>query len=634
MSRRDRFVQWAVTATALAMVAFHMINTQVLMGSTYELQNVHLFFALVLAFLPGLAGGSRVSRIVALVLLVAGIGGTLYVGFSIDHLQMVLGFPEPIDVAVGVVLILLVIEATRRSWGLPLPIVAMVFLAYFFFGHLVPGPLYHRAFSFDYVISYLSVGLTGIYGQFLSISANQIYLFVVFGALFGVLGIDALLSELGKLAGRRLRSGPGQMSVVSSSLVGMITGASVANVAVTGAFTIPYMKKRGYSPELAGAIEATASTGGQIMPPVMGAAAFLMAFFIGIPYVDVMLVGIVPAVLFYIGVLFSVHCASLSENIDAPTERADMRAIAKGAPSFLIPLGIIIVLLIRSYAPDVAAFWAIIAALALSMLRSDRPKLSDLLHCMAGGALIGAKIAVSLAVVGLIAQTLITTGLGSKIAGLIELLSMGNIVLALLLTMIVAIILGCGVPPAAAYSLVAITAAPSLIRMGLDPLAAHFFAFYFAIMSAVTPPVAMGALAASALSRGSYMATSMKGFKLAISGFIIPFFIVFNPVARLQVEQLDLALGAIIAMPLSLIALSATLYGYLLTRLTRAERMLTGASALCAFGFMTFRQIAHLPLEWPMLVASVALFGTAVTRQVTERRSLARQGKSLSTSET
>lgn len=488
-------------------------------------------------------------------------------------------------------------------------IVAVVFIAYFFLGQYLPGPLNHRPFSLDYVVSYLSIGLTGIYGNFLSISANQIFLFVVFGSMFAVLGIDNFLSELGKLVGRGVSSGAAQTAVVSSSLVGMITGASVANVAVTGAFTIPYMKRVGYSPELAGAVEATASTGGQLMPPVMGAAAFLMAFFIGVPYVDIMLAGIIPAVLFYIGVLFSVHFASVKAGIVAPTDRPDMGEIVRRAPAFLLPLAIIVVLLLKSYSPDVAAFWAIIVATVIAFARKDRPSLRQFGRCMINGAMIGARVAVSLALVGMIAQTLISTGLGTKIAGLIDTLSYGNLFLGLLLTMIVAIILGCGVPPAAAYSLVAITAAPTLIRMGIPPLSAHFFCFYFAIMSAVTPPVALGALAACALSGGDYVKTSVQGFRLALSGFIVPFFIVFNPVTVLDATRWDLAAGALVAMPISIITLSALVYGYGLARLTPLERVLAALAAASAFAFTAFRHFGDIPLEFPMLALSIGSFG-------------------------
>lgn len=605
----------ATVLIGCAMVGYQMVVSQGVFVSTFVHQSVHLGFALVLVLLTGLANTGAMMRVIQIVVAVAGLIAIAYVATSIEYLNSILGFPEPIDMVVGVVLVVSVLEATRRSWGLVLPLVAGVFLLYFFFGHLAAGPLYHREFSFGYVISYLSVGLTGVYGTFLSISANQIFLFVVFGSLFAVLGIDDFLNEAGKIVGQRLRSGPAQTAVVSSSLVGMITGAAVANVAVTGAFTIPYMKRAGYSPELAGAIEATASTGGQLMPPVMGAAAFLMAFFIGIPYADVMLIAIMPALLFYLGVMVSVHFATVAAGIYAPTEKADYRLIARRAPAFLIPLLVIIVMLLMRYSPDMAAFWAIVSAIAVAQLRRDRPPLVEMMRCIARGAVVGAKIAVSLATVGLIAQTLVSTGLGSKIAGLVETFSNGNLVIALVITAIVSIILGCGVPPAAAYSLVAITAVPTLVKLGLPDISAHFFAFYFAIMSAVTPPVALGTLAATALSGGRYMPSAMMAFKLAISGFVIPFFMVFNPVLRLEVVQWDWAAGALFAMPIAIVALSAALYGHALRKLSVVERAGALLCAVSAFGYLTTRHFDKDVFEFGLLVASVLLFGWLAATQ-------------------
>lgn len=604
-----RILAGAVVAIGCGMVAYHMATTQTVLVHSYAHQNIHLVFALLLVLAPGLTSvASPAWRWSSGVLLVLGLAAAVYIGLNLERLQMIVGFPEGRDVLAGVVLIVVVIEATRRSWGLTLPVVALVFVAYFFLGHHLPGPLYHRQFDFDYVVSYLSIGLSGIYGTFLSISAYQIFLFVVFGSLFRVLGIDDFLNEAGKIVGRKARSGPAQTAVVSSSLVGMITGASIANVAITGAFTIPYMKRSGYSPELAGAVEATASTGGQLMPPVMGAAAFLMAFFIGVPYVQVMLAGIIPAALFYLGVMASVHFASVREGINAPTEKPDYWLILRRAPAFALPLAVIIILLLNHYSPDVAAFWAIVTAIVIAFARTDRPRIRDIVDCLADGAMIGAKIAVSLAVVGVIAQTLISTGLGSKIGGLVDLISGGHLIIALLITMVVAIILGCGVPPAAAYSLVAITAAPTLVRMGLPPMAAHFFVFYFAIISSVTPPVALAALAACGLSGGNYFVTGAKAFRLAFSGFIIPFFIVYNPVTRLEIERVDLALGAAVAMPISLVALSAALYGFIFRRLTPLERVAAMIAASAAFGFMVLRHFESVPLEFPLLGISVAAF--------------------------
>ncbi|MCF8049439.1 MAG: TRAP transporter fused permease subunit [Desulfarculaceae bacterium] len=611
-------------AIGLAMFTYQMVSTQYLFVGSFEHQNIHLFFALLLTFI-NLMRLKTAPWLWAIqtVLLLAGIACTFYVGLNLEHLEEVVGYPDPVDVLVGSVLIVLVLEATRQAWGLTLPIVAILFILYFFFGHLVPGPLHHRAFNFDYVISYLCIGLTGVYGTFLSISANQIFLFVVFGSLLSVIKINDFLYEAGKVVGRHLEGGPAQTAVVSSSLVGMVTGAAVANVAITGAFTIPYMKRVGYSPALAGAIEATASTGGQLMPPVMGAAAFLMAFFVGVPYTDIMLAGILPAVLFYLAVFVGVQLVSVANHIKAPKETPDWGLIWRRAPLFVIPVGLIVLLLLLRFSPMLAAFWAIVAALGLAyMFRETRPTLRELANCLAKGSLVGAKIAVSLCVVGIIAQTLVTTGLGSKIAGLVEGLSGGNVFIALLMTMVVSIILGCGVPPVAAYGLVAIVTVPALIKMGVAPLSAHFFCFYFSIISAVTPPVALGALAGAGIAEANYFQTAVKAFKLSIAGFIIPFLIVYNPVLTLHVENWVWAVGSLISIPIGLLTLSAVIYNVGLIKLTVGERLLALACSASMFGYCTLRQFEHIPLEYPFLAIGLATFAYLLHGQLKKTKTL------------
>ena len=283
MEQASRIVEKLFIAVGLAMFTYQMVSTQYLFFGSFEHQNIHLFFALFLTFL-------NLMRLkvnpwvwtVQTVLLVAGIICTVYVGMNLEHLEEAVGYPDPADVLVGIALIVLTLEATRQAWGLTLPIVALLFILYFFFGHLIPGPMHHRAFHLDYIVSYLCIGLTGVYGTFLSISANQIFLFVVFGSLLSVIKINDFLYETGKVVGRYLEGGPAQTAVVSSSLVGMVTGAAVANVAITGSFTIPYMKRVGYPPALAGAIEAVASTGGQLMPAGYGGRSLPHGFFRGV----------------------------------------------------------------------------------------------------------------------------------------------------------------------------------------------------------------------------------------------------------------------------------------------------------------------------------------------------------------
>lgn len=623
----QRVARQLVLVVGLAMVAYHMIGSQVVLVGYVENQAVHLGFLLVVTFLSTIAKSrSVVWQVINVAFAIAGVAVAAYVYFNVQHLEEVVGFPTRLDVIVGVLIILLVVEATRQGWGLVLPLVAIVFVTYFQFGHLIEGPLNHRQFNFDYVVSYLSIGLSGIFGQFLSISADQVFLFVVFGSLLSVIKVNDLFFEVGKAAGRVFKGGPGQTAVISSSLVGTVTGAAVANVAITGAFTIPFMKRVGYTPEQAGAIEATASTGGQIMPPVMGAAAFLMASFLGVPYASVMVAAAIPALLYYWCVILGVQFISVKSGIEPPLERVDFGLIVRRGPLFVVPLALMITLLSMHYSPSLAAFWTILLAIAMSYLQADtRPRFGELLKCLADGAVVGAQIGVSLAIVGLMAQTLITTGLGSKIAGLVETLSAGNVVLALVLTMLVSLVLGCGVPTSAAYGLVAIVAVPTLIKLGVTPISAHFFAFYFAVISAVTPPVALAALAGAGIAGGNYLKTAWQAFILAISGFIIPFLVVFNPAIVFEATSVEWAIGTAIAVPVGMTALTAAIYGCGLVVFDRLERLMAWLIAVMMFGYSIFRHHDGLPIEYPMLaigtVLSILLLRRQLARQKAERSS-------------
>ncbi len=613
-----------ITVFGIGMVFYHMVSTQYLFVGTYEHQDIHLGFLLVLGFLSATKRfKNRWLWALQIVFILLSIFATVYVLVNIRHLEEVIGLPEPIDVVIGVILMILVIEATRQAWGLILPVVACLFVSYFFLGHLIPGALSHKHFTFDYVISRLSIGLSGIYGPFLSISANQVFLFVVFGSLLEVVKLNDFFYEAGKVAGRFLEGGPGHTAVISSSMVGMVSGASVANVAITGSFTIPYMKRVGYKPEQAGAIEATASTGGQIMPPIMGASAFLMAFFLGVPYVMVMLAGILPALFFYMSVALGVQLLAVSSGIALAKEVPDMKLIFRRLPLFLVPLTIIIILLLRRYSPMLAGFWAIIALVLLSYVYQDvRPKILDVVRCLSKGALVAARIGLSLAIVGMMAQTLLTTDLGIKFAGLVGSISGDNLVIALIVTMVISIILGCGIPTTAAYSLVALVVAPILVKMGVLPLSAHFFAFYFAIISALTPPVALCSLAASGIAGGKYFRTSLDAFKLAISGFIIPFLIVFNPVLLLRIESIPWAVGSLISIPIGLAALTTFIYNYGLVKFSLVERLICLATAVMMFGYCMFRHIKGISIEYPMFVMGMALFGILLVMQIRKKRSL------------
>jgi TRAP transporter 4TM/12TM fusion protein len=618
----DRIARLALIVCGLAMFGYHMASSQTVLAGFIENQTIHLAFIFILIFLDSAIRSTTIpGRLANLALIAVSLAAVGYVYFNVEYLEESVGFPSQTGVIVGTILVALVIEATRRGWGPILPIVAGLFITYFIFGHFLGGPLGHKEFKYAFIISYLSVGLTGIFGQFLAISADQVFLFVVFGSLLSVIKINDLFFELGKGMGRYFRGGPGQTAVISSSLVGTVTGAAVANVAITGAFTIPFMKKVGYTPAQAGGIEATASTGGQIMPPVMGASAFLMASFLGVPYAAVMAAALIPALLYYWTVVLGVQFMSVQSGIEAPEEKIDRVLVARRLPLFLVPLGIMIAMLAMNYSPSLAAFWAIVVAIAMSYLTADtRPEFGALLKCLAEGAVTGAQIGISLAIVGIMAQTLITTGLGSKIAGLVELLSGGNLVVALILTMFVSLLLGCGVPTAAAYSLVAIVVIPSLVRMGVEPMAAHFFAFYFAVISAVTPPVALAALAGAGIAGAGFMRTSLEAFKLAIAGFIIPFLVIFNPTIILQPPGWIQAIGTAIAVPLGMTTLTAAIYNCGLVPFRPVERWMAIAATALMCGYAVFRHIDEVPIEYVMLVVGVVIAAQLLRMQLARQR--------------
>jgi TRAP transporter 4TM/12TM fusion protein len=581
------YLAHALVVVGLCMVFYHMASTQYMIFGSYEHQDVHLGFALVLIFLrSAINAGSLSGRFISLALVALSLLCTGYIKFFIYHLEEVIGFPELIDMVIGIILIVLVLEATRKAWGLVLPIIAVIFVLYFVYGHYIPGPLHHREFRLTYVISYLDIGLSGIFGTFLSISANFVFLFVVFGSLLQVVKLNDLFFEMGKAAGRVLAGGPAQTAVISSGMVGMVTGAAVANVAITGAYTIPLMQRVGYKPEQAGAIEATASTGGQIMPPIMGASAFLMASFLGIPYAEVMLAAVIPALLYYLSVGVGVQLIALKHGISAPKEDVDWKLILQRLPVFLGPVALLIILLLLRYSPMYAAFWAILLVLGIGLIRKEtRFSMRELINAIAHGAIGGSQIGLALACVGLMAQTLITTGLGTKIVGTVEALSGGHLWLALIFTMIMAIILGCGCPTTAAYSLVAIVVVPVLVRSGVQNISAHFFAFYFAIISALTPPVALAALAGAGIAGGNYFKTGVEAFKLAFSGFIIPYLIVYNPVLILRPISPMYGAISLVAIPVCLFCLTVLIYNYFLDHLGLWEKVLLIVAAVGLFGY-------------------------------------------------
>lgn len=597
-------------------VVYHMLNVYYPLQSSTEHLNTHLLFALLLVFLGALAK-SRKRWPVLVILIVLSLAVTTYVKVFYFDLENRFGTLTTTDLVVGVVLIILVIEASRRAMGWVIPIVSIFFMAYALLGSYLPGPFHSAKLDFVEVVSTLTFQFsgTGIYGQLLGVSAYFIFLFTIMGGLLQITGAPDFFRNMGILVARKLQGGPALMAVVGSALMGMVTGVATANIIVTGSFTIPLMKKVGYAPKEAGAIEAAASNGGQIMPPVMGASAFVISSLTGIKYVTIMIAGFIPAVLYFLSVGIYVQLLAMKKNIKPMStlgEEVNIRQMLLSLPSFLVPLVVIIYLFLQGFSPMFVAFWAVVATIIMAFLKpGGRLSWRQWLEGMASGAKAGATIAVSMGPLGIIVAILTVTGLGVKLPGIVEVLSGGNLGLALLLVMFACIILGMGVPTTPAYILVAIVAAPVLVKMGVPLLSAHFFVFYFAVMSLVTPPVAPAAIIASQMAGASYFSTAIEASKAAVAGFLVPFIFVMNPIFLMQPgEGLFQGLLALLAGLVMVMSVAVGFLNYYFTELDFWERLL-----LLVSGAGCFVYLVMVP-NYLLFISVMALFIILTFNQV------------------
>lgn len=620
MKLLDKYVVVIMTVLGSIMVLYHMVYTQSVLLEPTQHQNLHIMFALSLVYLMSFSKAQSIPRkLIALCLLGLSIYSTSYIFIEYNELQEIrgpIGMLTDQDVIVGTLLVVLCIEASRRAFGLAFPLVAVCFILYCYFGHKLPVAVAAPDIGYTEMITTFVMGLSGgLYGSTLSVSANYIFLFVVFGSLLSATGASQFFNRVGAAAGRKLAGGPAISSVISSALVGSITGSSLANVVTTGTFTIPLMKKAGYKPHQAGAIEAAASTGGQIMPPIMGATAFVLAEMASTPYVAVMTAAFFPALLYFLSIGIYAQLQAKKLRIDSSSLFTDMytrRQFFREAPLFLGPLGIIMLLLFLGFSPMFTVFWAVVALLginAFALFREDRIKeaIPALVPELRDGAVTGAKIAVTCAVLGPIVAVMTKTSLGIRIPSIINLLCDGNVLIALIITALVCILLGMGVPTLAAYLMVAMVGVPALVNLGVPVLAAHMYVFIFAVFSSITPPVATAAIPAAGIAEAPYMVTAFEAFKVGFVAFIIPFFCVFAP--EIMLGQTDAGLlVSVIAFLWVLVAvlmISMSICGFTFMPVSMPTRFVTfGIGMLmvvCAF----FRT---LWLLLPALGLSVAFF--------------------------
>lgn len=574
------FMAKIVAAIAIAFSVFQLYTATFGVLDAQLQRGIHLGFGLALVYLlyPTCKSWSRHKiHPLDLVLAVLGAAAPAYIIYEFQNLVLRAGTVSDVDLIVGVVGILLVIEATRRVVGLPMVCVVLVFLGYAFAGPYMPGVLAHRGLTLSQLVSHLYFTTEGIFGIPLGVSSTFIFLFILFGAYLESTGLGKFFIDLANAIAGWASGGPAKVAVLSSGLMGTVSGSSVANVVGTGSLTIPMMKKLGYHKNFAGAVEAAASTGGQLMPPVMGAAAFLMAEFVGVPYIDIVKAAVVPALLYFAGVWLGVHFEAKRKNLKGiPRDQLPkILTLLKERGHLALPLILIVYLLVSGYTPMRAALVAIVLSIVCSALRkSTRMKPIEIVRGLEKGARNVLGVLVACAAAGIIIGVVTKTGVGLKLAsGLLE-LSGGMLLPTMFFTMITAIILGMGVPTTANYVITSTIAAPALVQMGVPVLAAHMFVFYFGIIADVTPPVALAAYAGAGISGGNALKTGVNASKLAIAAFIIPYIFVLSPVIlMMEGTAVDLLLSTVTAL-IGMVALSSALIGYLADNCRTPERIL------------------------------------------------------------
>lgn len=633
-----------IVAISSLFSTFHIVN-----GSYTGLlpidivKSFHLAFVLVLAFLifPARKGTNR-NKIPLYDVFLSAVAAYVALYIAINYRDLLyraaIGY-TPMDYFISALGILLVLEATRRAVNPALVVIALIFIFYAKFGTFLPF-IEHKAYSWNEILEHLYLTKEGIFGTPLTVSATFVILFIIFGAFLeksgaGKFFIDLAYSLTGSLVG-----GPAKAAVVSSALMGTISGSSVANTVTTGSFTIPLMKKVGYKPEFAGAVEPAASTGGQIMPPIMGAAAFIMAEFVGMPYINIVYAAVIPAFLYFFGVFTAVDLEARKENLRGlPREELPgFFEVLKGGWYYLLPLFVIIYMLVSGYTPILAAVYAILVVVAIIVLkpvygkiRGDKKSWSEigkeitstLVDALSHGGRSGVAVALACASAGIIVGVVTLTGLGFKIAGVALEISQGQIVLILVLTMLVSLVLGMGVPTTANYIITSTIAAPAIITFmalgyGMNVrefvsqfpeliLPAHMFVFYFGVAADLTPPVALAAYAGSAIAGSDPWKTGLNAFKIGIGKYLVPYVFIFTPSLLLigvnpTLESISELLVVIGSVMLGIVAVNAGTIGYLAGRLGIIERF-----SAFIIGLMILTPIMYLKILGAALLLAIVI---------------------------
>ena len=585
---------YVVRLVAVGLSTFHIYTAYFGTFYPYVQRSVPVMLALILTFLTVRASAKDRDRDApvplydwGLALLAVPVIG--YITFNSDYLAnrwpMTPSFPvTDLQMTFGVLASLLILEATRRLLGWPLVIVAVVALLYTYYGEYSPFlVLQHRAYTFEHMLDYIYLTDNGIWGIALGVAATYIVLFIIFGAFAERAGVSQFFIDLANSIAGHTRGGPAKVAIFSSGMIGSVTGSTVANVYTTGQFTIPMMKRLGYRPAVAGAVEALASNGGQIMPPILGATAFILAAYSGVPYVKVAMASLIPALLYFGGLLWFIHLeASKTGLAGIPRhEKPDFLKVMLKGGHLMSPLAVLIGALVYGFSPVRAAFYAIVFTVIISWLRKEtRLGPREILEALETGAKSAVLIVVTCATVGFVIGGFLITGLGLNVSSAIISMSGGYFLGTLFLVGLACMVLGMGMNTVAAYILVSVAGVPALTAQGVDPLVANMFVFYFALLSHITPPVCLAIFAGAQIAGANVWETAFVGMKMSAVPYLLPFLIVFTPSLLLFGTAEVIALNTL-AVAIGFAFIISGVQGWALDRLGLVERLLCFLVGTC-----------------------------------------------------
>lgn len=598
------------TVAAVTMSLFHLYTGYFGSLDPWSQRVTHLTLGLLITFLSyPIVKGKKVSFIDILLALISLSCGA-YIIINMDAIVDRAGMPTTWDVVFGVLTILLVLEMTRRVIGLALVIVAVVFLLYAYFGPYLPEAIAHRGYGIERIATHMYTTLEGIFGVPIGVSATFVILFVIFGAFLEATKTGDFFINIANSIAGRARGGPAKVAVISSSFFGTISGSAVANVVGTGTYTIPLMKRTGYTPPFSASVEAVASSGGQLVPPVMGAAAFVISEMTGESYLTICIAAIIPSFLYYIALFTSVDREARRVGLqgmredEVPPFMGTLKSRGYLAISALV---LIYLLAVKMTSPSYAAFWAIMSSLVLSSIKKEtRLNLKGLVRALESGAKSALSVVAACAAAGIVVGVVSLTGLGLTFSGAVIALAGGNLYLTLFFTMIASLILGMGLPTTAAYIICAILAVPALTNLGVGVLSAHLFVFYFAIISAITPPVALAAYAGSAIANSEPMRTAVTACRIGLAAFIIPYMFVFNPALLMTGHFLSIAWVTLTASA-GVFMLSCSTIGWFITGMSTWERALLFLASILLIEGRLATDVTAVVLLAPVLFQQLSL---------------------------